>query len=143
MMEDSSTNHALTEVALALAMAFFAVMVLAMVSMTLPGNDANNTKASADLPEQRLNLQSSAGAASRQQLAAPTANYLFYFNDRFYNRQLKRVSLAALPAVGKVILALPPTLSLNKALLLQQQVNRTDLLITQLDRQWLQRLQAL
>lgn len=147
MMEDSSTNHALTEVALALAMAFFAIMVLAMVSMNIPAQAVNPPEAAAtsvDLPEQRLSLQPAAGSAvTGDNPDAEAPSYVFYFNSHYYNAQLQQITLAALPKVGKVILALPPTLSLDRAMALQQQINRPDLVITQLNRQWLQRLEAL
>ncbi|MFT4927285.1 MAG: hypothetical protein ACI8WB_003391 [Phenylobacterium sp.] len=146
-MEDNATNHALTEVALALAMAFFAIMILAMVSMNVPSDNVQvahppldgdqmalvETKAEADHTEQ----------PSDQQTQAAEQTYLFYFNDHYYDQQLNQVIPATLPQGGKIVLALPPSLTVDKAMAIQAKINRPDLVITQLNPQWLQRLETL
>ncbi len=140
-MEDSATNHALTEVALALAMAFFAIMILAMVSMSMPSEPM---KAAQTEPlGQSATLLASAEKQTDQSTGAAEHTYLFFFDDRYYDQQLQSVDLATLPIGGKVVLALPPSLTVDKAMAVQAQVNHPDLVITQLNAQWLQRLETL
>lgn len=147
-MEDNATNHALTEVALALAMAFFAIMILAMVSMGMPSDTAKPPPL-ADLPKDAVVLAQLKEAAEKSadsiesQADDTEQTYLFYFNDHFYDHQLKPISLDQLPPGGKVVLALPPSLTVDKAMNIQAKINHPDLVITQLNPQWLQRLETL
>jgi hypothetical protein len=150
-MEDSSTNHALTEVALALAMAFFAIMILAMVSMGVPkgkeAKDKPSQQANVDVQDKTLSLiRSKEQKVQRDNLPEGDVGektYLFYFNQRYYDAQLSAVSLETLKPFSQIILALPPSLTVDKALQIQVQINHPDVLITQLNQQWLQRLETL
>lgn len=156
-MQDNATEHALTEVALALAMAFFAIMILAMVSMSVPSEAAKPvtkpaTKPVTDkpvtvpLPEQTVQLTDSSEKATATDPKGANSDhptYVFYFNGQYYDQQLTPIDLNALGQDGKVVLALPPSLTMDKAMDIQAQINRADLVITQLNPQWLQRLEDL
>ena len=98
-MEDNSTNHALTEVALALAMAFFSIMILAMVSMSVPHPPADAKQQQSvpqpDLPKQSIHLTSAAKDKNEKDKPTDDADedgrtFVFYFKQQFYNQQLKK-----------------------------------------------------
>ena len=77
-MADSSYGNAMTEIALALAMAFFSIMVLTMVSMS-----AAPEKISKDQAQPTINLANS-NTSNNQNAAAPTKRKLVVFwNGQF------------------------------------------------------------
>lgn len=151
-MEDHTTNHALTEVALALAMAFFSIMILAMVSMSIPrAPDTSISKSTTTLPSDSVKMQqndpSQATASKKPNKNAEVTSkskqqFVFYANQRFYNQQLQVIDLATL-GVGEVVLALSANLTVAEALRVKGQINRPDLVITQYNQQWQQRLETL
>lgn len=152
-MEDHTTNHALTEVALALAMAFFSIMILAMVSMSIPrGAKASaaqsQAQAMAELPDDKVKMQQNDASAKpdNSQLSAESSNssqqFVFYFNQQFFNQKLQTIDLTGLKQ-GEVVLALPANLTVAEALKVKGRINRSDLVITQYNEQWQQRLEAL
>lgn len=147
-MEDHTTNHALTEVALALAMAFFSIMILAMVSMSIPrAPDASASKslaAAESLPEDRVKMQQNESSKQKHDVSSAknTQQFVFYFNQQFFNQQLQVIDLAGLGS-GEVVLALPASLTVAEALRVKGQINRSDLVITQYNEQWQQRLEKM
>ena len=150
-MEDHATNHALTEVALALAMAFFSIMVLAMVSMSIPRNttSASVVKSSpTPMPKDSLQLSATTNEANKSETQSVSGEnkdkvFVFYFNHKFYDQQLKPLNLRAMAKAKTLVLALPPQLTVGQAMAVQQQINRPDVVITQFNQQWQQRLEKM
>ena len=147
-MEDHTTNHALTEVALALAMAFFSIMILAMVSMSIPrAPDVNHSKSVAALPKDKVKMQQNESSQSSSDTKSKATNntkqqFVFYANQRFYNQKLQVIDLASL-GTQEVVLALSANLTVAEALRVKGQINRPDLVITQYNQQWQQRLEKM
>ena len=139
-MEDNSTTHALTEVALALAMAFFSIMVLAMVSMSVPRTKEVVTA----LPKDKVKLQQNEADEhnNAQSAASSESQFVFYFKQRFFDQKLQVIDLTSLSA-GEVVLALPANLTVAEALQVKGQINRSNLVITQYNEKWQQRLESL
>lgn len=123
-------TNAMTEVALALAMAFFTVLVLALVSMGVP-------HMSLKLPGTNT-IAVSASGGSRDVDADEVL--VIYFESNFYNDQLKKLS--NLPASNKLIVAIPGTVSLQGLMELQTQFADRQVAITALDPAWQARLES-
>ena len=148
-MEDHTTNHALTEVALALAMAFFSIMILAMVSMSIPrAAKSQIAESSLNLPSDKVKMQQNDASSkpdNNQSSAESSDNsqqFVFYFNQKFFSQKLQEIDLSGLKQ-GEVVLALPANLTVAEALKVKGRINRSDLVITQYNEQWQQRLEAL
>ena len=134
-MADSSYGNAMTEIALALAMAFFSIMVLTMVSMS-----ATPEKISKDRNQPTINLANSA-PNNTQKPAAPTKRKLVIFwNGQFMDQQLSPLELGSLKSSKKIVLAMPPNLPMADALAARAQLEGVDILVSVLDERWLGRM---
>jgi hypothetical protein len=143
MMDDNTQGNAMTEIALALAMSFFSLMVLTMVSMGAGGGGAQQKSndirgATFAAPIQHASKSESAGAAQ----AGPDDLLLIHHNGRLLDRELRPVDPSQLPADRRVILALNPSLSLAEAMSVRASIAHRDLIVTHLDARWMQRLQG-
>ncbi len=139
-MHDNPANHAMTEVALGLAMAFFSIMVLAMVSMSVPS--AAISQAHGAKPQAKsLTLSSPSAANSKPGLKADQL-LLIYYQKQFFNRQMHVLDVAQIAGDQPVVLALPPAISLQEAILARSEIFSSNLTITSLDPHWMQFLET-
>jgi len=135
-MGDTHYGNAMTEIALALAMAFFSIMVLAMVSMS--ASTSKDVSEAVVLPHiaARLAPAKSGTPLSAQLKTQSTDFLLIYSGGQFYDRDLHSVDPQNISISGRVILALDPALAMGDALTARAQVKTDDLIITMLDLRW-------
>ena len=134
-MAESSYGNAMTEIALALAMAFFSIMVLTMVSMS-----AAPEKISKDQAQPTINLANS-NTSNNQNAAAPTKRKLVVFwNGQFMDQQLNLLELSSLKSSKKIVLAMPPNLPMTEALAARARLEGANIVVSVLDKRWLERL---
>ena len=135
-MEDSHQGNAMTEIALALAMGFFSLMVLTMISMGA-GKSDNPAVAAAMLAP-------STPAAAEAATVEPTTEDMIvvYHGGRFFDRDLKPVDPAAIATSGRVLLALDPELPLAEAMAARTRINVANLIVSTLDDRWLTTLRS-
>lgn len=142
----TGADTAMTEIALALAMAFFAILVLALVSMGAgkPPDTAPETKG--DILAAALIPPGQEGAATPMESRDVL---VVYHSGRFLDRDLAPLSDAALEALsairegeGRVVLAVPPDLPLGEAMAARGRIDRPDLLVTVLNADWMARLRS-
>ena len=141
-LHDGSQNNAMAECALALAMAFFSIMVLTMVSM---GAGSASDQAGAPLTGERISIRPStpSEATTTRREADVTDKILIHYRGRFYDRTLEPVSPDAVQSSGPTILAIDPALSLVEAIAVRQRIANPDLIVTTLDARWLDALKEL
>ena len=127
-------GSAMTEVALALAMAFFALMLLTMLSM---GAGAPST-----LPE-GLAVRDSVPGGKKAAVVEPH-RLVIYHGGELLDSKLKPFDVDRLtavgPAVGPIVLAVPPGLSFTQVLEQRRRLSGAELSVTMLDERWLRRL---
>ncbi len=141
-LRDGSHNNAMAECALALAMAFFSIMVLTMVSMGAGfGSDRTDTPLTGEQISIRPSTPSEAPVIRRR--ADDTDNILIHYRGRFYDRTLEPFAPDAVPSEGRTILAIDPALSLAEAIAVRQRIANPDLTVTTLDERWLGALKEL
>ncbi len=141
-MRDGSQNNTMAECALALAMAFFSIMVLTMVSMGVGfGSDRNGTPLTGERISIRPSTPSEAPAIRRE--ADAIDNILIHYRGRFYDRMLAPLAPDAVRSEGQAILAIDPALSLVEAIAVRQRIGNSDLTVTTLDERWLGALKEL
>jgi hypothetical protein len=133
---DGTQNNAMAECALALAMAFFSIMVLTMVSM---GAGAETDRAGTPPSGERISLRPSAPSdapvAKRSQDAKFTL--FIHYGGSFYDSRLEPLDPATAATGGPAVLAIDPALSMAEAIAARRRIAHPDLTVTTLDRRWL------
>lgn len=135
----------MTEIALALAMAFFSVLVLALVSMGGgQSSDAPQTAAEILAASFAPPAPSDAPAASA---VTEEDQLIVYHQSGFYDRDLQPLSEAAIQALadqtsaeGRIILAIPPDLPLGEAMAVRARIANPQTIVTPLTEEWMARL---
>ncbi len=130
-MHDGSQGNAMTEVALALAMGFFSILVLTMVSMGAGHGGASPAVATL------LKAVPAVAGPARSVTLGPEDTIVVYHDGRFFDTELEPVEPGAIAAGGRVVLALDPGLSLSEALRAQARIAAPDLVVSVLDERWL------
>ena len=136
-MTEPGAGNAMTEIALALAMAFFSIMVLTMISM--------GTGLQPKRPAVGAVLAPAVAAANSPAVITPGPEdkILIYYKGRFFDRELKPAEPKAPQAGGRVILALSPEISVKEALDARARVETPNLIVSVLDERWLKTLRSM
>jgi len=137
---DSHTdNHAMTEVALGLAMAFFAMMILAMVSMSVVSKEVAQTTgptssiASILVPADSANSNATTKTNDQDLI-------IIYHQDQYFDVNLQPINLDKLPKARRYVLAMAPNLPFSTVISARAKISASNLIITELDQAWLTRL---
>ena len=91
-----SQNNALVEIALALAMAFFSIMVLAMVSMGVPDSSRQKKKVLENdfkngiklYPSTQIRQKADQGSAQGE---LAKKNLIVYYQEKFFDAELQEI----------------------------------------------------
>ncbi len=136
-VEDTGYGNAMTEIALALAMAFFSIMVLTMISMGVGEGKTDPAVGAVMAPAQT----DTAPAAQVSQ--EKDDRIVIYFAGRYMDKDLAALDPASLHTNSRVILALDPALPVGEALAARGGINVENLVVSVLDERWLNRLKGL
>lgn len=133
-MHNPSQESAMTEVALALAMGFFSLMVLTLISMGVDGRAA--------APNQTAVLAPAASPSEATGAREPRRDdrIVIFDGGRFLDRDLNPVdprSVAATAGGGRLVLAVDPALPLEQAMAARARIPVDDLVVSTLDAAWL------
>ena len=135
----------MAEIALALAMAFFSIMVLTMVSM---GSGFVDAEGQVKIRSEGLAIMPS--SASNAKVADPgngeavsRDSIVIYYGGRFLDADLKEIDPADATTIGQLILAVEPALPMTEAVAVRKQLPVADLIVTTLDEHWLEALQEI
>ncbi|NKB60284.1 MAG: hypothetical protein GKS00_28590 [Alphaproteobacteria bacterium] len=130
-MHDGSQGNPMAEIALALAMGFFSIMVLTMVSMGTAQQSSQAVAAAILAPS-----TSARGAVDVE----TQDTVVVYHQGRYFDAQLKPVDPATLAPAGRLILAIDPALPLGEAMTARTRLAADDLIVSTLDPDWLRAL---
>lgn len=133
-MYDGSQGNAMTEIALALAMGFFSLLVLAMVSMG--AGRGKETQAMAAILAPLASKSADQGATGLE----PQDIVLIYFQGGFLDTDLKAVEPGGFDGARRVVLAFAPDVSLAEAMTARSRVSSERLVVSTLDDAWLRTL---
>jgi len=133
-MYDDSQGNAMTEIALALAMGFFSLLVLAMVSMG--AGRGNNTSATAAILAPPAAKATDRGTTGVE----PQDIILIYFDGGFLDTELQAVEPDSFDAERRIVLAFAPDVPLAEAMTARSRVSAENLVVSTLDDAWLSAL---
>lgn len=134
-------ENAMTEIALALAMGFFSLMVLTLISMGAGQGTAKTPDVVALAPLADRAQPSSSETATSDDLI------LIFDGKRFLDTDMRPVDPQTViqsmtgPA-RRVVLALDPSLPLKEAMAARARVNAPNLVISSLDKRWIKALRT-
>lgn len=133
-MTGGTQENAMTEIALAMAMGFFSVMVLTAMSM---GVSVPAAKSQSPSIATALIADSNSGAASGVTDKVTEQDILVVFDGtRFLGRDLKALDPARVDSSKRVVLAVTPDLSMADAIRARKKFAAKRLVITTLDGNW-------
>ena len=135
-MGDASYGNAMTEITLALAMGFFSIMVLTMVSMgapqSVPIDVAAGTPVKLTLAPPSLN-----NTSAKKNPAVSKNQLIIFWQGRYFNQDLKPLDTNSYRFKGPVILALSPDLPMSQALEARIRLSAQNIVVSTLDQRWL------
>ena len=142
-MQDTTTQ-AMTELALGLSMAFFSIMILALLSMHQPTISNPQPEPSQGINKLLVNhlvdVTAAPGPGSTQTLDDQT-QVVFYFNGKLFDQSLQQLTIDLLDKNHQVIVAVEPNVSFLQVVKLKNRINHPQLSITTINEQWLHQLQ--
>ena len=143
-MQDPSSN-AMTEVALGLSMAFFALLVVALVSIGLnPTNTSaeqglqpsSNELISQNFQVDHLQVSHHQADTSAGQVNNNHQQLFFYVNDTLYTSDLVEIPVAQLSTSTHPVLAISATMNVKDLVELKQQLNGINAEFTMMNNEW-------
>jgi len=148
-MVGSDSGNAMTEIALALAMAFFAIMILTMVSMGGKGStgaadqSAAETRSEANFPPDGLRLlpsekQAVAVQNGKDARVMKPHRLIIFSGGRFLDDKLQSLDATKIAAMSQPVLAVPPELSMAEVMAAKGRLAMPGLTVTTLNRHWLE-----
>ena len=147
-INQDTTTQAMTEVALGLSMAFFAILIVALLSMGVPPSEHAKTDAQATPDtDQGFSLVESRDNADTEDSAAASSEaqpqFVFLYEGKLYNSALKPFEAAMLKKSEPVYLAVPANAAMDEVIKIKAQINHPNLSITLLNQAWKTRLEQL
>lgn len=136
LIPPGAEDGAMTEVALALAMGFFSILVLALVSMGAGTGDS--------APFQAIRVVQSAPSASESVLPDRNDLIVIFDGKRYLDTDLNPldpVTLAVAPE-RRVVLAVDPTVQLAAVMEARARIATANLVIANLDARWRAAIEA-
>jgi len=140
-MQDT-TSSAMTEVALGLSMAFFTLLIVALLSMSVPQSVAiqkafestNNT------PKDLKNNTNIDIEVNNKGSGDSSIQFLFYYNNNFYDKSLIVRTIDSFSKEAPLVIAVDPQLAFAEVFSLRQKINHPKLSITTSNKAWRTRL---
>lgn len=131
-MQNGTHDNAMTEIALALAMGFFSILVLTMVSM---GAGDGRSDAAAAVMALAANTPGTAAQA------APDDFIVVYHQQRYFTAAMAPIDPKSIDTPKRIVLALARDLPLSEAMAARAQFATTNLVVSTLDERWQAALQ--
>ena len=143
--EMPAQESAMTEIALALAMGFFSIMVLTIISMGSGADPVGKKFQSIALVEA---IESPDHKAAAETSRNDREQKIIIFDGKhFFDRDLQPLDIQTInsTAVGKdvlTVLAMPPEVSIKAAMEAKRKVKIENLVVSHLDDDWLNALRS-
>jgi len=138
-MSDTTQTNAMAEIALALAMGFFSIMVLTMVSM---GSGMVTQAAVSAVDEEPITIAKTQDKPDTDHKGSNSAavkpeNLVIFYGDQYLDHNLKALDIKILGGRNKVVLAVSPDLSMSKTMEVRKNISNSDITVVVLNDKWL------
>ncbi|MFT5181465.1 MAG: hypothetical protein ACI8S3_001349 [Alphaproteobacteria bacterium] len=136
MIPHGAEDGAMTEVALALAMGFFSIMVLTLVSMGGGAGEANSYEA--------IRLVQTAPDRPASVLPTSDDRIVIFDGERYLDTDLNPVDPATVKDSGerRIVLAVDPNVRLADVMAARDRISAVNLVIANLDNRWRAAIEA-
>ena len=125
-MNSEYSNNPLTEVALALSMAFFSIMVLTIFALSQKSEIISSNE--------KISVSSISSYKTKQN---KNRSIIFYFEDNFYDEKFKKWKFNKQRSnPNGYTVAVPTELSVKKLFEIRQALKELDIKITQKNKKW-------
>ena len=114
-----NNNNPLTEVALALAMAFFSIMILSIFTLS---NASLNT-------QKQISITNN---ANEKKIEAIKRIPIYFYNDKLYNDKLDLIKTSQLSQKKKYLLFIPTEISVEKLFSLRSKMENKEVKVSKL-----------
>ena len=114
-----NNNNPLTEVALALSMAFFSIMILSI--FTLSNHSLNGQK--------QISITNDANEKKIEEIKRIP---IYFYNDKFYNDKLDFIKTSQFSRKKKYILFIPTEISVEKLFSLRSKMENKDVKVSKM-----------
>ncbi|MDC3140432.1 hypothetical protein OBA40_03645 [Alphaproteobacteria bacterium] len=114
-----NTNNPLTEVALALAMAFFSIMILSIFTLSNASLNAQN----------HISITNNANDKKNEEIKRIP---IYFYNDKFYNSKFNTIELTQLSQKKKYLLFIPTEISVEKLFFLRSKMENKDVKVSKI-----------
>ncbi len=140
-MRGDATQSALAEIALALAMCFFSIAIVSLVSMAVPAATANTarTPEASSPPFPKVTLASAVGEQDKAPMPSDMT-LVVHDGTSFRDAELNALNTDSLDPATPVLLAVPPSVGIEAAAALRSKIAADSVVVTALDAAWLQAL---
>lgn len=143
---EAGPESAMTEVALALAMGIFSIMVLTMISMGIgPAETGNKPEKNSAQNIEALVVSGKAQSKNGTSSLKQTDFIVIFHQGEFFDQSLKTISAQTVSQSAKaenqrIVLAIDPSAPLDKVLKARDSFAADNLIVTRLDQAWIDRL---
>ena len=145
-MQDTTSN-AMTEVALGLSMAFFSLLIVALLSMSVPKDSINNSVQENRLTkikkQHSIRIEKHESNQQAQITDKDNSQFAFYHNGKFYDKTLTIRPIESYQQQQPLVIAVNKDITFSHVFSLKQKINHSKLSITLLNEAWLTRLKKL
>lgn len=136
MISHGGEDGAMTEVALALAMGFFSIMVLTLVSMGGGSSEAPSYEA--------IRLVQTTPDRPASVLPTGDDQIVIFDGERFFDTDLNSIDPAMVSDAGdrRIVLAIDPSVRLAEVMAARDRISAVNLVIANLDDRWRTAIEA-
>jgi hypothetical protein len=149
-MQDTSTQ-AMTEVALGLSMAFFALLIIALISVALPSEQSlEDSSQQSENVDQRNHLdiseqlslsisdakKSADDSNKKNEAAQPQPTILLYWQGQFFDTEQQVISLSQMLNNNDFVVAVSPQIPFSQLINVQKEFAGKQMRLTTLTQQW-------
>ena len=114
-----NTNNPLTEVALALAMAFFSIMILSIFTLSNASLNAQN----------HISITNNANDKKNEEIKRIP---IYFYNEKFYNNEFNTIELKQLSQKKKYLLFIQTEISVEKLFFLRSKMENKDVKVSKM-----------
>lgn len=140
-MSSEHSDNAMTEVALALAMAFFSILTLNLMSIG-SGQFSEMARPELNAKSVEVALADNGGEAPRPNDVSPAQEMplVIYFRGDWFDRNLKQIDPSEVKPADRIFMAVEDTLRFSEAVAARERLSHLPITLVALNQEWIKAL---